>query len=140
MNPRELLEQHPLLPKKSLGQNFLHDPNVVEKIVASAKLTTDDIVLEIGTGTGTLTEVLAREAKRVITVEMDERLRPILETRLAPYSNVEVIYQDILTTDVPALIAGSEYVVVANVPYYISSYPPPLLETHQFTDLSSPCS
>jgi 16S rRNA (adenine1518-N6/adenine1519-N6)-dimethyltransferase len=121
MNPKDLLEQHHLMPKKSLGQNFLHDPNVLEKIVASAELSPDDTVLEIGAGTGTLTEVLARRSKRVIAVEMDERLRPILETRLGPYPNVTVIYQDILTTDVPALMGEGEYVVVANVPYYITS-------------------
>lgn len=121
MNPRELLEQHNLLPKKGLGQNFLHDPNVLEKIVAAAELTPDDTVLEIGAGTGTLTEVLARTAKRVIAVEIDDRLRPILEEHLTVYPNVEVIYEDILAVDIPTLIGGSEYVVVANVPYYITS-------------------
>lgn len=121
MNPRELLEQHHLLPKKSLGQNFLQDPNVLEKIVAAAELTPDDTVLEIGAGTGTLTEVLATTAMRVIAVEVDERFRPILDATLAPHPNVEVIYQDILTTDVPALVGGGDYVVVANVPYYITS-------------------
>jgi 16S rRNA (adenine1518-N6/adenine1519-N6)-dimethyltransferase len=121
MNPRELLEQHHLIPKKSLGQNFLHDPNALEKIVAAADLTPDDTVLEIGAGTGALTEVLARTAKHVIAVEMDQRLRPILEERLSPYPHVDVLYQDILMTDVPALIGGGEYLVVANVPYYITS-------------------
>jgi 16S rRNA (adenine1518-N6/adenine1519-N6)-dimethyltransferase len=121
MNPRELLEQHNLLPKKGLGQNFLHDTNVLDKIVAAAELTPDDTALEIGAGTGTLTEVLARSAKRVIAVEIDDRLRPILEERLSAYPNVEFIYEDILATEVSALIGGGEYVVVANVPYYITS-------------------
>src|SRR5690606_31866244 len=121
MNPREQLEQHHLLPKKGLGQNFLHDVNVLEKIVAAAELTPDDTVLEIGAGTGTLTEVLAQTAKRVIAVEIDDRLRPILEERLSAYPNVEIIYNDILETDVPTLVGGDEYVVVANVPYYITS-------------------
>lgn len=121
MNPKELLEQHDLLPRKSLGQNFLHDPNALEKIASLAELTRETTVLEIGPGTGTLTEVLAQQAKRVIAVELDERLRPILEQRLEAYPNVEVIYQDILATDTAALIGGGDYVVVANVPYYITS-------------------
>ena len=121
MNPKDLLEQHAVLPKKSLGQNFLHDPNALEKIALTADLTSDDTVLEIGPGTGALTEVLARAASRVIAVELDERLRPILEERLAPYPNAEVIYQDILTVDVQALVGNGSYVVVANVPYYITS-------------------
>jgi 16S rRNA (adenine1518-N6/adenine1519-N6)-dimethyltransferase len=121
MNPKDLLEQHAVLPKKSLGQNFLHDPNALEKIASTAELTAEDTVLEIGPGTGALTEVLAGKAKRVIAVELDERLRPILEERLAPYPNAEVVYQDILTVDVPALVGNSSYVVVANVPYYITS-------------------
>jgi 16S rRNA (adenine1518-N6/adenine1519-N6)-dimethyltransferase len=121
MNPKELLEQHNLLPKKGLGQNFLHDPNVLGKIAAAAELTANETVLEIGAGTGTLTEVLARTAKRVIAVEVDDRLRPILEEPLSLYPNVEVIYEDILEIDVPALIGRDEYMVVANVPYYITS-------------------
>jgi 16S rRNA (adenine1518-N6/adenine1519-N6)-dimethyltransferase len=121
MNPKELLDQHDLLPRKSLGQNFLHDPNALAKIAAAAELTPDSTVLEIGPGTGTLTEVLAQRAKRVIAVEVDERLRPILEQRLESYPHVEVIYQDILETDIADLVGGGEYVVVANVPYYITS-------------------
>jgi 16S rRNA (adenine1518-N6/adenine1519-N6)-dimethyltransferase len=121
MNPKELLEQYAVLPKKRLGQNFLHDPNALEKIAATAELGPDDTVLEIGPGTGALTEVLALRARRVIAVELDERLRPILDERLSPYPNTEVIYQDILTVDVPAVIGNSSYVVVANVPYYITS-------------------
>ena len=94
---------------------------MLEKIVTAAELTPDDTALEIGAGTGTLTEVLTRSAKSVIAVEIDDRLRPILEERLSAYPNVEVIYEDILATEVSALIGGGEYVVVANVPYYITS-------------------
>ncbi len=121
MNPRALLEAHGIFPKKSLGQNFLHDPNALEKIIAAADLTPDEQALEIGAGTGLLTERLARAVRRVVAVEVDTRLRPILEKALAGCPSVTVLYQDILTVDVAALFAPEPYVVVANVPYYITS-------------------
>jgi 16S rRNA (adenine1518-N6/adenine1519-N6)-dimethyltransferase len=121
MNPRALLERFDIAPKKSLGQNFLHDPNALEKIVTTAGVMPDDTVLEIGPGTGALTEHLARAAKRVVAVELDERLAPILQERLADYPNVQIVFQDILVTDVPALVGDEPYIVVANVPYYITS-------------------
>lgn len=121
MNPKTLLDDYEITPKKSLGQNFLHDPGALEKIAASAELTPHDTVLEIGPGTGALTEYLAAAARRVICVEVDERLKPVLDDQLAPYPNVWVIYQDILTVNVPALIRPDEYVVVANLPYYITT-------------------
>jgi 16S rRNA (adenine1518-N6/adenine1519-N6)-dimethyltransferase len=121
MNPKTLLEYYEVQPRKQLGQNFLHDPNALEKIVATAELAPDDVVLEIGPGTGALTEYLARAARRVIAIEVDERLEPILKARLGPYDNVEVIYEDILQTYVAALVGKGDYVVVANVPYYITS-------------------
>ncbi len=121
VNPRALLERYDVLPKKSLGQNFLHDPNALEKIVDTAELMPEDTVLEIGPGTGALTEVLARSAARVVAVELDQRLAPILQERLADYPNVTIVFQDILETDVPALMETEGYVVVANVPYYITS-------------------
>lgn len=121
MNPKQLLEQFQLLPKKSLGQNFLHDPNALEKIIATAELMPEDTVLEIGPGTGELTERLALSARQVIAVEIDSRLEPILSARLSPYDNVTVLYQDILETNVLALVKDEPFVVVANVPYYITS-------------------
>lgn len=121
MNPRALLEQYDISPKKSLGQNFLHDPNTLEKIVESADLMPEDTVLEIGPGTGALTEVLARTVARVVAVELDQRLEPILRERLEPLGNVEVVFRDILETDVAGLVGPGPYVVVANVPYYITS-------------------
>lgn len=121
MNPKTLLEEHDLLPRKSLGQNFLHDPNALDKIVATAELMPEDVVLEIGPGTGALTARLAEAARRVIAVEVDERLKPVLETTLAGYPNVWVIYQDILTVNIPQLLKPDSYVVVANLPYYITS-------------------
>ncbi|MCC6615042.1 MAG: ribosomal RNA small subunit methyltransferase A [Anaerolineae bacterium] len=121
MNPKTMLEAHGLEPRKSLGQNFLHDPNVLEKIVASADLTPGTTVLEIGAGTGALTDVLARHAGRVLALEVDERLEPILRDRLGIYDNVQLEFADVLQTDVATLMGDQPYVVVANVPYYITS-------------------
>ncbi|MBL8165604.1 MAG: 16S rRNA (adenine(1518)-N(6)/adenine(1519)-N(6))-dimethyltransferase RsmA [Anaerolineae bacterium] len=121
MNPKALLEQYDIVPRKSLGQNFLHDPNMLDKIVATAGLHAEDTVLEVGPGTGLLTERLARAVARVVTVEVDERLKPVLEETLAPYENVELIFQDILHVDVETVMRTEPYSVVANVPYYITS-------------------
>ena len=121
MRPKTVLDEYEISPKKSLGQNFLHDPNTLEKIVTTAELMPDDVVLEIGAGTGLLTERLAAAARRVIAVELDERLKPVLDQALAAYPNAGVIYQDILTLDVAALFRDEPYIVVANVPYYITS-------------------
>ena len=120
-NPRTLLDQYELHPKKGLGQNFLHDPNTLEKIVNTAELMPDDMVVEIGTGTGTLTQRLAQKARHVISIEIDETLRPVLEQELASYDNVVVIYEDFLKVDVLRLVGQKAFVVVANVPYYITS-------------------
>ncbi len=120
-NPKALLDQYEIDPKKSLGQNFLHDPNTLEKIVATADLMPEDIVVEIGPGTGTLTEVLAQRARHVFSVEIDERMRPILEAQLAAYPNVYLIFEDFLKVDVMKLVDAAPFVVVANVPYYITS-------------------
>jgi 16S rRNA (adenine1518-N6/adenine1519-N6)-dimethyltransferase len=121
MNPKSLLDQYEIQPKKSLGQNFLHDPGALEKIVALADLNPEDTVLEIGPGTGALTRFLARAARKVIAVEVDDRLKPVLDSELSQYPNVWVIYQDILTIDVAGLLRPNPYVVVANLPYYITS-------------------
>jgi 16S rRNA (adenine1518-N6/adenine1519-N6)-dimethyltransferase len=121
MNPKLLLDQYGIAPKKSLGQNFLHDPNLLQKIVATAELKPDDTVLEIGPGTGALTVLLAQAARRVLAIEVDERLKPALDRALEPYRNVWVIYQDVLTVDIPMLVRPDDYVVVANLPYYITS-------------------
>lgn len=121
MNPKSVLDQHGITPKKSLGQNFLHDPNLLQKIVATAELMPDDIVVEIGPGTGALTVLLAEAARRVIAIEVDERLKPVLDGALEPYPNVWVIYQDALSVDIPMLVRPDDYVLVANLPYYITS-------------------
>ncbi len=121
MNPKAVLDQHGIAPKKSLGQNFLHDPNLLQKIVTTAELMPDDTVVEIGPGTGALTVLLAQAARRVIAIEVDERLKPVLDQALEPYPNVWVIYRDALTVDIPMLVRPDDYVLVANLPYYITS-------------------
>ena len=121
MNPKALLDRHHVHPKKSLGQNFIQDPSALDKIVAAADLSPSDTVLEIGPGTGVMTERLAQVAGRVIAVELDQRLEPILTSSLGHLPNLELVYGDILETNVPALVGEESYIVVANVPYYITS-------------------
>jgi len=121
MNPKSLLDFYRIEPKKSLGQNFVQDEHALDKIVAAADLSSEDTVLEIGPGTGALTEKLAQIAHRVIAVELDTRLQPILSAGLGHLRNVEFVYADILETNVPVLVGENDFVVVANVPYYITS-------------------
>lgn len=120
-NPKTLLEQFDIAPKRSLGQNFLHDPNALEKIVATAELMPEDTVVEIGAGTGMLTELLAKKVRHVFSIEVDERMRPVLEAQLAPHENVYFVFQDVLETDLLKLVGSGPFSVVANVPYYITS-------------------
>ncbi len=121
MNPRELMEHYGLEPKKSLGQNFMHDPNTIAKITATADIQPNETVLEVGPGTGELTAALARVAQSVIAVEVDDRLAPLLEQRFRGAANIYFLFEDILRTNIPALVGGKPYCVVANVPYYITS-------------------
>ncbi len=120
-NPKALLERYDILPKKSLGQNFMHDPNALEKIVASAQPQATDTIVEVGAGTGALTERLAEAADQVFAIEVDERLSPLLEARFDDAANVYLVFDDILKTDIGALLGAQDYLVVANAPYYISS-------------------
>lgn len=121
MNPKQTMEHYGLSPKKSLGQNFMHDPNTIDKIVSSAELKPDETVVEIGPGTGELTAALADAARQVFAIELDDRLIPILEQRFAAVPNVYFLFQDVLKTDLVQLVGAQPYVVVANVPYYITS-------------------
>lgn len=108
--------------KKSLGQNFITDDDLLDKLVDLAGVTEDDTVLEIGTGAGALTEHLAGRCKRVVTIEIDDTLIPILSVSLGKYSNVELIHTDILKTDIDSVMNGcSSFHVVANIPYYITT-------------------
>ncbi len=121
VNDRERLTQHGIRPKKSLGQNFLHDPHILEKIVALAEPSPETTVLEIGAGTGSLTRRLAQSAARVVAVEIDGRLIPLLREEFAAHPRVTIVHGDILEVDIRKLVGQAPYTVVANLPYYITS-------------------
>jgi 16S rRNA (adenine1518-N6/adenine1519-N6)-dimethyltransferase len=116
-----LLRQHHLDPHKGLGQNFLVDRGILTKIVRSAEVTPLDQVLEIGAGLGSLTCVLAESAKHVTAVEIDRKLIPVLQEVVSRYPNVQVVSGDMLELDPSKLMGQSGYIVVANIPYYITS-------------------
>lgn len=116
-----LLKRHSLRAHKGLGQNFLQDAEALEKIVSAAEIQRTDTVLEIGPGLGSLTRYLAVSAKEVVAVELDENLLPPLKAVLAPYQNVRLIHGDILKLSPNDLITERDYIVVANIPYYITS-------------------
>jgi 16S rRNA (adenine1518-N6/adenine1519-N6)-dimethyltransferase len=116
-----LLRKYDIQPDKKLGQNFLTDPSILSGIVETAGVSDQDIVLEIGAGLGHLTGQLAKTAKQVIAVELDHRLIPALEDRLASLEKIQIVQGDILTLDLADLIQEDNYLVVANIPYYITS-------------------
>ena len=111
--------------QKKFGQNFLIDDHVITKIINAAEITKDDLVLEIGPGIGTMTQYLAESAGKVIAVEIDKNLIPILGETLAEYDNVTIINEDILKLDINRLVEeendGKPIKVVANLPYYITT-------------------
>ncbi|KAF0993460.1 16S rRNA (adenine(1518)-N(6)/adenine(1519)-N(6))-dimethyltransferase RsmA [Geobacillus sp. TFV-3] len=123
---KEILERYGFSFKKSLGQNFLIDANILRKIVDVADISPDTGVIEIGPGIGALTEQLARRAKKVVAFEIDGRLLPILADTLSPYDNVRIFHQDVLKADLHDVIAEeladvSDRMVVANLPYYVTT-------------------
>lgn len=120
-HPKQILEKYGLEAKKSLGQNFLSDENILNRIVAAADLQPGDEILEVGPGLGSLTMTLASRVRRVVAVELDNRLLPILQSQLSAYPQVEIVHGDILKFDPAAYFAqAAAYKVVANVPYYIT--------------------
>jgi 16S rRNA (adenine1518-N6/adenine1519-N6)-dimethyltransferase len=126
---RQLLRQFGFKPKKRLGQHFLIDEAVLERILSAAELSPGDVVVEIGPGLGILTEGLAKRGARVIAVELDSRLVALLKKRLAAFPNVKIIHADILKVtprqllqdNLPASELARGYKVIANLPYYITS-------------------
>jgi 16S rRNA (adenine1518-N6/adenine1519-N6)-dimethyltransferase len=121
LNAATLLKRHGLRPHKGLGQNFLQDSLALEQIVTAAEIQPTDTVLEIGPGLGSLTRYLAVAAKEVVAVELDPNLLPLLQTVLAPYPNIRLIHGDILKLFPKDLIIEKNYIVAANIPYYITS-------------------
>lgn len=121
----ETIKKYDFVFQKKFGQNFLIDEHVLNKIIAAAGVTKDDVVLEIGPGFGTMTQYLAEAAKEVIAVEIDKALIPILQDTLKDYDNISIINEDILKVDIAALVAeknnGNPIKVVANLPYYITT-------------------
>ena len=121
INTRELLDDTGLHAKKRLGQNFLADQTILREIVRIAGVTPVDEVLEIGAGLGSLTRELATCAKRVAAVEIDPRLIHILKKVMKPFANTAIVEGDILKLEPETLVSSPGYLVVANIPYYITS-------------------
>ncbi len=122
----EILNKYRFIFQKKFGQNFLIDTHVLEKIIRSAEITEDDLVLEIGPGIGTMTQYLCENAREVVAVEIDKNLIPILEQdTLSVYDNVTIINEDILKVDINQIVkeknGGKPIKVVANLPYYITT-------------------
>lgn len=123
---REILDKYGFTFKKSLGQNFIIDANILQMIVQAAELDRETAVIEVGPGIGALTEQLAKHAGKVCAFEIDQRLLPLLKESLAPYPHVQIIHQDILETNLAEVVREhlSQYArisVVANLPYYITT-------------------
>ncbi|MFS7398914.1 16S rRNA (adenine(1518)-N(6)/adenine(1519)-N(6))-dimethyltransferase RsmA [Carnobacterium maltaromaticum] len=123
---KEILAKHGFSVKKSLGQNFIVDPNILVNIVTAAGLDKDTNVVEVGPGIGALTEHLARASKEVVAFEIDDRLLPVLADTLSPYDNVEIVHTDVLKANLaeiltPRLNLEERLMVVANLPYYITT-------------------
>ncbi len=128
---REILSRYHFKTRKSLGQNFLVDNNIISKIVSAAEITDQDLVVEIGPGLGVLTSALAQRAQKVVALELDNKLIPILEETLASHKNIEVVPADAMEVNFDQLVhektrgsfggGAKGYKVVANLPYYITT-------------------
>ena len=122
---KEVVQKHNFKFSKSLGQNFLIDTNVIDRILEGARVQEGDYVIEVGPGSGTLTKEMGRTAEKVVAIEIDKTLIPILEETLADFPNIEVINQDILKVDVQELVKeklnGGPVKLIANLPYYITT-------------------
>lgn len=122
---KEIVNKHNFKFSKSLGQNFLIDDNVIDKILAGSRLSETDKIIEVGPGIGTLTREMGKTAQKVVAIEIDKTLIPILEETLADLENVEVVNEDILKVDIQGLINekldGGPVKLIANLPYYITT-------------------
>ncbi|MBR1691322.1 MAG: 16S rRNA (adenine(1518)-N(6)/adenine(1519)-N(6))-dimethyltransferase RsmA [Lachnospiraceae bacterium] len=124
-NTIEILQKYHFNFQKKFGQNFLIDTHVLDKIIEASEITKDDCVLEIGPGIGTMTQYLAEHAGKVVAVEIDDHLIPILKDTLSSYDNVTIVHEDILKVDIGRIVweqnGGEPIKVVANLPYYITT-------------------
>lgn len=121
---REIKERYGFKLSKSLGQNFLTDKNIIDKIIDATEISQEDLVIEIGPGIGVLTAEAAERARKVTAIELDKNLIPILEDTLRDFDNVEIINQDVLKTDLNKIIAESgcqKARIIGNLPYYITT-------------------
>ncbi len=121
LNIPAILRQAEIKPSRGLGQNFLSDDRILDKIVTLSEVTGDDEVLEIGPGLGSLTRHLALSAKSVTAVEIDKKIIPVLSEIIKDYANINLVCGDILEQDIGILGLQNGYLVVANIPYYITS-------------------
>jgi len=121
LNLPALLRSYGLTTRKGLGQNFLIDDQILHNIVTAAEVNSKDVVLEIGAGPGNLTRWLALYAKKVMAVEMDHAIIPLLREVVGQKSNIQIIAGDILQINPQTLVGEDKYIVVANIPYYITS-------------------
>lgn len=120
---KKLLSLHQAKPSKGLGQNFLINQNVLEKIISASNIETSDIILEVGPGLGILTRALAEKAKRVVAIEKDQTMVEILAETIKEFKNVKIFNEDILELDSSSkkYDLGSQYKIIANIPYYLTS-------------------
>ena len=120
-----LLKDYDLKPKKSLGQNFLIDKNILKKIIKASNLEKENTIIEVGPGLGILTKALAKTAKEVIAIEKDAKLTEILKKELSDYKNTKLINKDILKLNIKKILSETKkninYKVISNLPYYITS-------------------
>ena len=123
MKESDILKQNNFNFNKKFGQNFIYDKNLLNAIIEQSAINSEDEVLEIGPGAGTLTKVIAQKAKKVVSYEIDTNLKPILAENLKDVTNAKIIFQDALKTDLNEIESNftNEYTLIANLPYYITT-------------------
>ena len=123
MDVKKVLKEQNFIFKKAFGQNFLTDEKLLASVVEKSGIDGDTTVLEIGVGGGTLTREIAKVAKRVVGFEIDKNLKPVLNKTLAEFSNVELVFEDVMKVSTSKIeeLLGDNYVLIANLPYYITT-------------------
>ena len=123
MNVKNILKEQNFIFKKAYGQNFLTDESLLSSVVERSGIDENSVVIEIGVGAGTLTREIAKKAKKVYGFEIDTKLKPVLDRTLEGFSNVEIIYKDIMKCSMQEIedMLGGNYTLIANLPYYITT-------------------